>query len=105
MPFKDPELRRAYQRELMRKRRAKARGVSPASVSPAPVSPVSPCLVSPVTVSPVVVNSPDKARARKLQALAKNPTETAAAREGFRLRFDELAARLGLSPLALSAAL
>lgn len=95
MPFKDPETRRAYQRELMRKRRAKASGVRPTSVSP----------VSPSLVSPVVVNSIDKARARKLQALATNFAETAAAREGFRRRFDELASRLGLSPQALSAAL
>jgi DNA-binding transcriptional regulator YiaG len=58
-----------------------------------------------MAVSPITVNSIDKARARKLQALATNPAETQAAREGFRLRFDELASRLGLSPQALSAAL
>jgi hypothetical protein len=34
MPFKDPETRRTYQRELMRKRRAAARGFSPAPATP-----------------------------------------------------------------------
>ena len=59
--------------------------------------------VSPV--SPFAVNSIDKARARKLQARATNTAETDAAREGFRVRFVELASRLGVSPGTLAAIL
>ena len=110
--YRDLEARRAYRREWMRRKRAQSQAVNSTSVNSQPVnsSSVNPSVVNSTPVSSRLVNAPavsaiDKARARKLQALATNTAETAAAREGFRVRFDELASRLGVSPQALSAAL